>query len=499
MNVLRIPGLVIVVALLAGALILDQTRAEPEELLQAVGRPGATVEVDEASTSTWFCAAATSQTDGLADSEVVLANTQLTTATAVISIYRGSSAPSTGGEVTELDLEIEPQSTTSLRLADLAPDAEIVSLAVEVDRGGVLVEKISSGPTGVARTACSTEANINWVTTAGSTVPGSRLQLVVFNPFPDEVTADIDFVSDIGVRAPEGLIGVHIPARSSRLIEIQDFVAAADSITTFVRARSGRVVVESIQSFDGSAVPLGLGVLSGAPTPAQAWTFAGVTPAAGPARLTVVNPSDVEVRINVEVYPAGAERFVEPFEVVLQGGQRDVVELESSGRLAEISSFSIVARSLDRDIDIVAGVEQRPAVAEPDPLAELVEEIEIDAPSTGFAASIGQAMPANHLFTTVDIPEGDERSALHIFNPADDTAVKVTARVAIDGASRDVELEVDPQRTIRVPLADLATGRYSLELTATSPIVATREITGLSSRSWAPLLPGFESASAEAN
>lgn len=493
MNVLRVPGLVIVLSLLIGAMVIDQTRAEPVAPVQAAGLPGSAVGIDESNASTWFCAAATAPTDGLAVSEVVLANTQLSAASAAVSVYRGSTEPGTGGEVTELDLEIEPQSTTSLRLSELAPDAEVVSIAVEVDRGGVLVEKISSGPTGVARTACSTEASTSWVTTAGSTVPGSRLQLVVFNPFPDEVTADIDFVSDVGVRAPEGLIGVHIPARSSRLIEVQDFVAAADSITSFVRARSGRVVVESIQSFDGSSVPLGLSVLSGAPAPARAWTFAGVTPAAGPARLTVVNPSEVEVRVNVEVYPAGGERFVEPFEVVLQPGQRDVVELESSGRLAEISSFSIVARSLD-DVEIVAGVEQRPAVIEPDPLADIVEEIEVDAPSTGFAASIGQAMPARRLFTTVDIGEEDERSALHIFNPASDTIVLVTARIAIDGATRDVQLEVGEQRTIRIPLNELATGRYSLELLAGEPIVATREITGLSSRSWAPLLPSVDDA-----
>jgi len=487
-NAFRLPGLIIVLALLAGAIAIDQSRSAPVELEAVVGLPGSAVANDSSTSSTWFCAAATPQPGGLADSEIVLANTQAETAGAAISVYRGSSEPSIGLEVTELDIDIEPQSITSLRLADLAPEAEVVSIAVEVDRGGVLVEKISSGPTGVARTACSTEASTTWVTTAGSTVPGSRLQLVVFNPFPDPLTVDIDFVSDVGARRPEALTGLGVPARSSRLIEVADFVAASEAITTFVRARSGQIVVESIQSFDGSAVPLGLSVMSGAPALANSWMFAGVSPAAGPARLTVVNPGETEVRVDVEVSPAGAERFVEPFEVVLQPGQRDIVELESAGRLAEIASFSLVARGLD-GAQITAAVEQRPAVAEPDPLADIVEEIEIDAPSTGFASSIGQAMPSQRLFTTVDIAAEDERSALHIFNPESDTFVQVTARIAVDGASRDVSVEVGPQRTARVPLTELATGRYSLELIASSPIVATREITGLSSRSWAPLLP----------
>ena len=494
MNAFRLPGLVIVVSLLVGAVVLDQGRSEPEVLTQAVGLPGSVVATEDSTSSTWFCAASTAQEGGLADSEIVLANTQLEPVTAAVSVYRGSSLPSIDAQPDERDVVIEAQSIASLRLAELAPDAEVVSIAVEVDHGGVLVEKISSGPTGVARTTCATDASTQWVTTAGSTVPGAQLQLVVFNPFPDEVTVDIDFVSNVGVRRPEALTGLHVPARSSRIVEVADFVAASEAITSFIRARSGRVVVESIQSFDGSDVPLGLSVMSGAPAVANSWTFAGVTPAAGPASLTIVNPSDEELRVDVEVFPAGAERVVEPFEVVLQPGQRDIVELESAGRLAEISSFSLVARARNGAV-IMAGVEQRPAVAEPDPLAELVEDIVVDAPSTGFASSIGQATASRRLFTTVDITEDDERSALHIFNPAADTFVPVTARISLDGASRDVELEVGPQRTTRVPLTELATGRYTLELIATNPIVATREITGLSSRSWAPLLPIAEPVS----
>jgi hypothetical protein len=492
MNAFRLPALVVIVALLAGTLVIDQARSEPELTELAIRLPGASVAPDDALSSTWFCAASTASPDGLADSEVVLANTLLTTSTAAVSVFRGSLEPTIGAEVTEISLDLPPQSTTSLRLGDLAPDADVVSLAVEIDSGGVLVDKISSGPTGVARTACAADASTEWVVTSGSTVPGSRLQLVIFNPFPDDAVVDVDFVSEVGARRPEDLVALHVPARSSRRIEVGDVVAASESITSFVRARSGRVVAEGIQSFDGSSSPLGLSVITGAPATAASWFFAGVSPAAGPARLTIVNPSESEVRVDVEVYPAGAERFVEPFEVILQPGQSDVVELLSAGRLAGISSFSLVARSLDGP-RIIAGMEQRPAVAEPDPLSALVE-LEVDAPSTGFAASIGQAVLATRLFTTVEIAADDERSALHVFNPADDTFVRVRTSVAIDGASRDEQFEVGPQRTTRIPLGELGTGRYSLILEASGPIVATREITGLSSRSWAPLLPGAEAS-----
>lgn len=487
MSAFRLPGLAIVIGLLVGAVVLDQQRSAPETITQEIRLPAASVRGADALSSTWFCAAATSE-QGLADSEVLLSNTLPNARTATISVFEGSSLPANDAAVDEMTLALEPLTTTSLRLADLR-DAEVVSVAVEVDGGGVLVDKISTGPTGVARTACADDGSTEWALTSGSTVSGSRLQLVVFNPFPDFATVDIEFISSVGARTPEGLIGLPIPARSSRVIEVGDFVASSENITSFVRVRSGRVVSETIQSFDGTGAPEGLSVFTGAPAPAETWTFPGVTPGAGPARVVVVNPSESRIRANVEIFPAAAERFVEPFEVVLQPGQGEVIDLNAP-RLDGIASFTTVVRSLDGPL-IIAGFEQRPAVVEPDPVAEAVE-LEVDAPSTGFAAAAGQPVLSTSVFTTVDVAEGDERSAIHIFNPADDTFARITGTVVVDGASREVPIEVGPQRTARVVLAEIATGRYSLRLDSSEPIVATREITGLSSRSWAPMLPGAD-------
>ena len=492
MNAFRLPGLAIVIALIVGAVVLDQQRSAPEIATQEIRLPAASVRGGDALSSTWFCAAATSA-QGLADSEVLLSNTQPTERTATISVFEGSSLPANDAAVDEMTIPIPALTTTSLRLADLR-DADIVSIAVEVDGGGVLVDKISTGATGVARTACADDGSTEWALTSGSTTPGSRLQLVVFNPFPDFATVDIEFVSSLGARSPEGLIGLPIPARSSRVIEIGDFFASSENITSFVRVRSGRVVAETIQSFDGTGSPEGLSVFTGAPAPADIWTFPGVTPGAGPARVVIVNPSERRISANVDIFPAARERFVEPFEVVLQPGQGEIIDLNAP-RLDGIASFTAVVRSLDGPL-IIAGFEQRPAVVEPDPVAEAVE-LEVDAPTTGFAAATGQPILSTSLFTTVDVAEGDERSAIHVFNPAEDTFVRVTATVIVDGASREVPIEVGPQRTTRIALADIATGRYALRLDASGPIVATREITGLSSRSWAPMLPGAEGVPAE--
>ncbi len=486
MSAFRIPGLVVVIGLLVGGLVLDQDRDPVEVVTTETVSPVPAVAPADARSSTWFCAAATADEGGGADGQVILSNTGPDTKTAVISVFRGGLQPIAGDEPDDLVREIEGQSSIDLRLADLAPESALVSIAVEVEGGGVVVEKVVSGPSGVARSACQTEGSADWVIPTGSTLPGARLQLVVFNPFPDDAVVDIDFVTEAGIREPEDLNALHIPSQSSRLVEVADVVAAAETVSSFVRARSGRVIAEAIQSFDGSADPTGLSIVSGAPAPAETWTFPGVSTLLGPARLVVVNPGDTIIRADVEVWPAGAERFVEPFELTLRGGQNEVVELEGVGRLDGIENFTLVVRSIDGP-RLVAGMEQRPALEEPDPLAELIDLPE--APTTGFAASAGQALESLELFSVVEVLEGDDRSALHLYNPAPDTFARVEATIAAGGSSRVVELEVGPTRTARIPLAELATGRYSLQLRSSTPLVAAREVTGLSSRSWAPLLP----------
>ena len=487
MKVFRVPGLLIVIGLLVGAVLIDRTIDTTEVETESAAAIVSAVASDDALSSTWFCSAATSS-DGLADSEVLLANTRATPAQAVVSFFEGAAETLIDAPVVEQVVQLPPLSIENLRLADFMPDSPIISVAVEVDGGGVLVDKISSGPTGVARTACASDAATDWVVTSGSTVPGSELQLVVFNPFPEFATVDIDFVSEVGTRTPEDLIGLTIPSQASRVIDVGEVVAASETISSFVRARSGQVVVEGIQSFEGGDSPQGLSVVSGSPDPDSEWVFAGVTPAAGPAGLVIVNHNEEEILVDIEVFPASGERFIEPFQVVLQGGQNDVVTLLAEGRLAGISSFSLVASTADGS-RFVAGMEQRPETEAEDPENQVIATEDVDVPGTGFAASLGQSLESPSLFTTVDISEDDERSAPHVFNPATDTFVTAVATVAVDGASREVELEVGPQRTVRVPLSELGTGRYSLRIDASGPLVATREITGLSSRSWAPLLP----------
>jgi len=480
----RLPGLLIVLSLIIGGLVLDSQLDDAAPEAVELVSPAPLVAPDSARSTTWFCAAGTADEGGRADALVTLANSSVDDKVAVVSVFRGGQEASVDNVVDELVVDLPGQSTVSLRPADLAEGSPVVSLAVEVDGGGVVVDKVVSGETGVDRAPCSTNGSDVWVVSSGQTTPGARLQMVVFNPFPDDAVVDVEFVTKNGVRTPEDLAALHIPSRSSRVVEIGDVVAAADAISGFVRARSGRVVVEAIQSFDGSGAPLGLSVIAGAPASAEAWYFPGVTPGLGPSRVIVVNTSDALVRADVEYYPAGAERFIEPFGLTLQPGQNEIVDLRTDGRLAGIESFSLVVRSLDGP-RIVAGLEQQPATEEPDAVDQLTGT-EVAAPTTGFAASPGQPQVSERSLMIVDVTEGDTGSVLQVFNPASDSFAVVEATVFAEGASRQVTLEVGPLRTLQVPFSELAVGSFVLELDASTPVVSSRQITGLSSRSWAP-------------
>ena len=132
MKVFRVPGLIVVIGLLVGAVVVDRGVSLDEVEAQATALAVSSVAPEEALSSTWFCAAATG-VEGGAESELVLANTKLTGARAIVSVFQGGREARIDAPVVEQAIELAPLSIESLRLADLAPDSEYVSVAVEVD------------------------------------------------------------------------------------------------------------------------------------------------------------------------------------------------------------------------------------------------------------------------------------------------------------------------------------------------------------------------------
>ena len=132
MKAFRVPGLIVVVGLLVGAVIIDRGLNLEESVAEATTVAVSSVAAEDALSSTWFCAAA-SEAAGLADSEIVLANTRPVASRAVISVFQGGTQALIDAPVVEQVLELSPLAVDSVRLADLAPESEYMSVAVEVN------------------------------------------------------------------------------------------------------------------------------------------------------------------------------------------------------------------------------------------------------------------------------------------------------------------------------------------------------------------------------
>jgi hypothetical protein len=187
----------------------------------------------------------------------------------------------------------------------------------------------------------------------------------MMNPFPDDATVDIDFATDEGVRETARFQGFVVPGRSVVGAYIDEDVTRKAQVSAHVQVRSGRLVVDRIQMFEGTnedarrGITLGLG----APVPAATWLFPDGEHQQGISEQVVVfNPSDevAEVQVEVRLDPPdpdaepdaeGQEQVVpEPFALTVLPGRYSLVNIpdpEQPDRVPAEIGHSLIVRSLN--------------------------------------------------------------------------------------------------------------------------------------------------------
>ena len=152
----------------------------------------------------------------------------------------------------------------ALALADVV-EALLAAALVEVDGGGVAVEHQGGGPHGADVAPCTTSAAPTWHLAWGSTARDARELVVLFTvPQPGDRRRRVRHArrpaSRSGSRGSRG--------RAQRLgIDVGHEVTRAEQVSATFEVRSGRVVVERLQQFDGSE---GRGALLAPAVPAAA-------------------------------------------------------------------------------------------------------------------------------------------------------------------------------------------------------------------------------------
>ena len=170
------------------------------------------------------------------------------------------------------------------------------------------------------------------------------------NPFPEAATVDVTFATDEGVRDTRRFEGFPIPARSVVGAYIDQDVQRRNLVSAHVEVRSGRIVVDRIQTLNGTDGRRGMTLGLGAPVPAEVWVFPNsrVAPGVG-EQVVVYNPTEDVAEVEVELRPENpaAQAVPEPFALTVPPRRFSAVTLHREDRVAQRVAYSLFVRSLN--------------------------------------------------------------------------------------------------------------------------------------------------------
>lgn len=348
----RVVSLLLVAATLVAAAVVD--RRQRPALAGAAGSADAmpTAAAPSAPSSTWFCAGATATPDGPADGTLIVANPtdRALKGTATFVPDDPKAGPRT------VAVEVGPWSRTGIAYRDVL-QAAWVSVLVELDGGGAVVEHSVSGPRGADVAPCATSASDVWYFADGGTTRDALLVYALYNPFPEDAIVDLSFVTEQGRVVPQALQGIVVPARRMVAVNVGEQVIRRKAVSGTVHARGGRVVAERIQTYDGSEGRDGLALVPGAPSTGTEWWFPeGYVSDGIIERYQFYNPSSREARVTVTMTLERGE--AEPFELAIPPRGRFTLKANDEQRIpknvghaAAVVSDNGVGVVVERSVD----------------------------------------------------------------------------------------------------------------------------------------------------
>jgi hypothetical protein len=237
-----------------------------------------------------------------------------------------------------------------------------------------------------------------------------------------------------------------VPGGQLRVLDISASVPRIEQLAATVFSRSGRVIVDRLQSFDGSepSHPSGLAATLGAPGPAEVWTFAEGEVGEGLSEVfTLMNPSDeiADARLEVALDNPNTNGAVDPIPVSVPARGFAQVVMNDQNRVPANVAHSVTVRSIN-GIGVVAERSIRGAAP---------------APRRGYAPALGAPLVATRwLLADGRAIPGQVAEFVTVVNPATDaiahlrfTAMAHGQLLAIDGLQ---DVEVAPGGRLSVEL-----------------------------------------------
>jgi hypothetical protein len=452
----RAPALAVLAAVLvAGGIVDRRIDRSSEESATAISSQVPMAAPASARSSAWYCPGVP-VAGGLGEGSVVVANAGGRRLTGTVTVFPDR------GESRRAPIAVSPASRASVRLADLVT-SPFASALVEFDGGEAVAEAVVVGALGDSAATCASSASSSWYFAEGVTTRDAAEVLLALNPFPDDAVVDVVFSTEEGIVTPQALTGLLVRGQALTSINVGDFVQRRESVSISLVARTGRLVVGRVQTFDGSAGRKGLSVGLGAAAPGPVWYFPEGLVADGQSeRFHVYNPGRTEAQVEVALVLDTGE--AEPIRLTVPRESRLTVVAGEESRIPKNVPHAVTVRSLEGP--------------------EVVVERTIDgaAPSTrtGLSVTLGARLPALRWATAAGAADDSTDNWVVVQNPGDKAAF-VTVNVLADGTP----LLVGGLSRIEVPAgqrkafhlnASLKRATAPLLVTATEAVIVERDL-----------------------
>lgn len=343
------------------------------------------------------------------------------------------------------DLQVPAYARTEVKLPAVQPSPYAAAL-VEVEGGEIAVERRTEGSLGWAASPCASSPSTSWYFAAGGTTKDGRELLAIFNPFPDAAVADVGFVTSDGFRAPPDVQGLPVAAGQLVVVDAGTSAGRHEGVAANVVTRSGRVVVDRLQGYDGSdrTRPKGGSSTLGAPSLGTAWAFAeGFVSDTVQETYVVSNPSSTPAAVELDI------QLDDPG----TNGQVDPVTLDVPGR-------GLVAVSMAQQTRVPPGVAHSVTVKSTNGTPIVAERVLQGLPGgarQGWSATIGAPVTASRWLFAEGRADATVTEFLTIANPS-----ASTARLQITALAAGQALPIDGLQAVEVP----PSGRVAIELGA---------------------------------
>jgi hypothetical protein len=468
--VARGPIVLLVVAALAIAVALGNgTRttatATPTDEV-GVSLPSA-----DAVSASWFCAAGTSSSGGRANETVLVASVADTTIHATVTVLAGGAAP------VSKTYDVAPHALVSLPVSDVAAVPE-PGVVVEIVGGRAAVSHQLAHDRDIASGPCTRRAAADWYFAAGTTAKGSQHFLELFNPFGDDAIVDVTFLTESGVQQLDDLQGLVVPRRSRLSIPVHDALPRQARVATFVHTRTGRVVAERTEIFDGTTpdnapARVGLALALGASAPATSWFLPGLASGGGEAvTLGIANFGNRDTTVEVgEIVDDGAAAPAQPVAVPAQS----VVFVDTGARVASGHGYAVVVHARDAEGPT------------PPVVVEALAAWPVGASPTGVAGATALAGTANRW--VVVPPDLDGAQTVTVVVPGTKAAHVSMTPVAALGSGQQATRTVKPGEMGSFPLGSRSARKVPIVITSDEPVYVALPSLGTGGADLAPAVP----------